>query len=87
MGGIKRKIQIKGASLWQLAENYLSVCGEKYRVTKIEEKQITLSIDHTKRSFIITALKICSFATIVLPAAAFFITYRKKSSERRRMRY
>lgn len=66
--------------LWQVVENYLNCSSSVYRVKIINRNTIYLQSTEIKQNYLITALKIFSYATLVLPAAAWLIRtfYRSK---------
>lgn len=66
--------------LWQAAESYLHLGQKAYRVTEIKDDTLYLKKIHVKKSFLVTALKIASYLTLVLPLLALIIkaAYRKK---------
>lgn len=64
---------IQHNTLWNHAENYLNVFGKQYRLIHTTCDQMMLRETPTKRSIMTTALKILSYATIILPLIAWTI--------------
>lgn len=77
------------AYTWESANNYLTVRGKAYKVTAINSK--SNSFNYVKldvnRSYILTAVKIISYASLIFPAVAFMasLACRKMLQDNRDM--
>jgi hypothetical protein len=69
--------------LWNLAEQYLHITSTSYQASQINGKTISLKEDDTSTSrWFVKALKIASFATVIIPLVALTTKaiYRSKYS-------
>lgn len=61
------------SGIWQAAENYLQLGSDAYKIEKVEGNKINISPTSDKPNWVVTILKVISFAIAILPLAALCI--------------